>query len=160
VRSNEPVPSCGLPVVLSTSYGCPSLTDLRGLLFSISGDPVRELRHLWTTRNVRSRIPTNRLPLPRLREAHTGKLLMRSCPRPDKHLLRSEERWEAVRGAFAMRQGGRVDNLRILLLDDVMTTGATLDVCSRALCEAGAKPVAGLTVARAGSPLSSFAEHP
>ena len=87
-------------------------------------------------------------------------LLMRSRPRPEKHLLRSEERWEAVRGAFAMRKGGRVDNLRILLLDDVMTTGATLDACSRALREAGAKSVLGLTIARAGRPLSSFAEHP
>ena len=87
-------------------------------------------------------------------------LLMRSRPRPEKHLLRSEERWEAVRGAFAMRKGGRVDNLRILLLDDVMTTGATLDACSRALREAGAKSVIGLTVARAGRLLSSFDEHP
>jgi predicted amidophosphoribosyltransferase len=47
-------------------------------------------------------------------------LLVRSRPRPEKHLLRSEERWEAVRGAFAMRNRGRVDNLRILLLDDVI----------------------------------------
>jgi ComF family protein len=84
-------------------------------------------------------------------------LLMRSKPRPEKHLLRSEERWEAVRGAFAMRKGGRVDNLRILLLDDVMTTGATLDACSRALRGAGAKHVLGLTVARAGRLPSSFA---
>jgi len=88
-------------------------------------------------------------------------LLMRSRPRPEKHLLRREERWEAVRGAFAIRKGGRVDNFRILLLDDVMTTGATLDACSRALCEAGAKSVLGVTIARAGRPLSSsFAEHP
>jgi competence protein ComFC len=87
-------------------------------------------------------------------------LLMRSRPRPEKHLLRSEERWEAVRGAFAMRNRGRVDNLRILLLDDVMTTGATLDACSRAFREAGAHSAVGLTVARAGTPLSSFGQHP
>ena len=83
-------------------------------------------------------------------------LLVRSRPRPEKHLLRNEERWEAVRGAFAMRKGGRVDNLRVLLLDDVMTTGATLDACSRALRQAGAKSVVGLTIARAGQPVSSF----
>lgn len=87
-------------------------------------------------------------------------LLMRSRPRPEKHLLRSEERWETVRGAFAMGNRGRVDNLRILLLDDVMTTGATLDACSRALREAGAHSVVGLTVARAGILLSSFGKHP
>jgi len=72
-------------------------------------------------------------------------LLMRSRPRPEKHLLRNDERWEAVCGAFAMRNGGRVDNLRILLLDDVMTTGATLEACLRAWSEAGAKSVVGLT---------------
>jgi competence protein ComFC len=86
-------------------------------------------------------------------------LLMPSRPRPEKHLLRSDERWAAVRGAFAMRKGGRVDNSRILLLDDVMTTGATLDACSRALREAGAQLVVGLTIARAGRPLNSFAEQ-
>lgn len=87
-------------------------------------------------------------------------LLVRSRPRPEKHLLRSEERWAAVRGAFAMRRRGRVDNLRVLLLDDVMTTGATLDACSRALHDAGAKSVIGLTIARAGRPISSFAATP
>src|SRR6266849_2258667 len=76
-------------------------------------------------------------------------LLKRERARPEKHLLHFEERWEAVRGAFVIRDGGRVDNLRILLLDDVMTSGATLDACSRALREAGAKSVAGLTIARA-----------
>jgi ComF family protein len=76
-------------------------------------------------------------------------LLKRERARPEKHLLHYEERWEAVRGAFVIREGGRVDNLRILLLDDVMTSGATLDACSRALREAGAKSVAGLTIARA-----------
>ncbi len=79
-------------------------------------------------------------------------LLMRTRPRPDKQVLSLEERWESVRGAFAMRKGGRVDNLRVLLVDDVMTTGATLDACSRALREAGAKSVIGLTIARAARP--------
>jgi predicted amidophosphoribosyltransferase len=65
---------------------------------------------------------------------------------------------EAVRGAFAMRNGGQVDNLRILLLDDVMTTGATLDAYSRALREGGAKSVVGLTIPRAGQPISSFVD--
>jgi len=91
-----------------------------------------------------------------LRLPYRPVLLMRSRPRPERHLLRTDERWEAVRGAFAIRQGGRVDNSRILLLDDVMTTGATLDACSRALREAGAKSVLGLTIARAGRPVSTF----
>jgi ComF family protein len=76
-------------------------------------------------------------------------LLTRIRPRPDKHLLSFEERWESVRGAFATRPGSQVDNLRVLLVDDVMTSGATLDSCAKVLREAGARSVIGLTVARA-----------
>ena len=82
-------------------------------------------------------------------------LLMRTRPRPEKHLLHYEERWESVRGAFAIKRDGRVDNSRVLLLDDVMTTGATLDACARELREAGASSVLGLTVARAVRPVAS-----
>lgn len=76
-------------------------------------------------------------------------LLTRTKPRPDKHILSLDERWESVRGAFATRPGTKVDNLRVLLVDDVMTTGATLDACAKALRGAGAKSVIGLTIARA-----------
>jgi hypothetical protein len=62
--------------------------------------------------------------------------LTRIRPRPDKHLLSYEERWESLRGAFATRRGSQVDNLRVLLVDDVMTSGATLDSCAKALREA------------------------
>ena len=86
---------------------------------------------------------TKRLGLP-----DHGVLLVRTRPRPDKHILSFPEGWESVRGAFATRPGSQVDNLRVLLVDDVMTTGATLDACARALREAGAKSVVGLTVAR------------
>jgi len=85
----------------------------------------------------------------RLKLPHRAVLLVRTRPRPDKHVLSLEERWESVRGAFATRPGSQVDNLRVLLVDDVMTTGATLDACARALLDAGAKSVIGLTVARA-----------
>jgi predicted amidophosphoribosyltransferase len=64
-----------------------------------------------------------------------------------------------VRGAFATRPGSHVDNVRVLLVDDVLTSGATLDACARALREAGTKSVAGLTVARAvRNPLPSTGE--
>ena len=76
-------------------------------------------------------------------------LLTRTRPRPPKLRLTMGERWRTVRGAYAVRDGARVDNLRVLLVDDVMTTGATLDACSRALRRAGAAQVVALTVARA-----------
>jgi len=84
---------------------------------------------------------------------HKAVLLMRTRPRPDKQVLSLAERWTSVRGAFATRPGSQVDKLRVLLVDDVVTTGATLDGCSRALLDSGAKSVVGLTVARAAGNL-------
>ena len=75
-------------------------------------------------------------------------LLMRTKPRPAQLVLSRSEHWKSVRGAYATRRGVRVDKLRILLVDDVLTTGATLDACSRVLKKAGAASVLGLTVAR------------
>jgi len=85
----------------------------------------------------------------RLKLRHEGVLLVRKRPRPDKHLLTERERWDAVGGAFAARSGSQVDNQRVLLVDDVMTTGATLDACAKALRDAGAGAVNCLTIARA-----------
>ncbi len=104
----------------------------------------RERERGYNQADLIARPLARRLGLP-----HRAVLLMRTRPRPDKQVLSLTERWESVRGAFATRPGSRVDNLRVLLVDDVMTTGATLDACARALREAGAKSVIGLTVARA-----------
>jgi competence protein ComFC len=76
-------------------------------------------------------------------------LLVRTKPRPDKIRLTRRERWETVRGAYATHKSAQVDKQRVLLVDHVFTTGATLDACSRALKQAGAARVMGLTVARA-----------
>jgi ComF family protein len=76
-------------------------------------------------------------------------LLVRTRPRPDKLRLTRRERWDTVRGAYATHNDAQVDKLRVLLVDDVFTTGATLDACSRALRGGGATQVVGLTVARA-----------
>ncbi|MGH9592789.1 MAG: ComF family protein [Bryobacteraceae bacterium] len=74
--------------------------------------------------------------------------LARTRPRPDVLRMSRAQRWKSVRGAYSMHRGVRVDKARILLVDDVMTTGATLDACSRVLRRAGAARVVALTVAR------------
>jgi ComF family protein len=76
-------------------------------------------------------------------------LLVRARPRPNQPRLTRRKRWETVRGAYATHKTAQVDKLRVLLVDDVFTSGATLDACSRALKGAGAARVVGLTVARA-----------
>lgn len=75
-------------------------------------------------------------------------LLVRTRPRPEKLKLTRQERWRTVRGAYAMRSEAKIDKLRVLLVDDVFTTGATLDACARALRKAGAGRIVALTAAR------------
>lgn len=75
-------------------------------------------------------------------------LLFRIKPRPPQLVLSRTEHWKSVRGAYATRAGKKIDNLRVLLVDDVLTTGATLDACSRALKKAGVAAVFGVTVGR------------
>jgi predicted amidophosphoribosyltransferase len=58
-------------------------------------------------------------------------------------------RRENLRGAFEVANPMRFAGARIVLIDDVMTTGATLSACARALKRAGAAKVLGLTLARA-----------
>lgn len=53
-----------------------------------------------------------------------------------------------VRNAFVVERPAWIEGRRILLVDDVMTTGATVNACSRALMDAGAASVHVATVAR------------
>jgi competence protein ComFC len=63
--------------------------------------------------------------------------------------LSAEERKVNVAGAFHARQEF-VSGRNVLIIDDVTTTGSTLDACAFAFKEAGVKEVYGLTVARSG----------
>lgn len=63
--------------------------------------------------------------------------------------LRADQRRINLASAFEADQGF-VDGKAILLIDDVVTTGATMEACSRALKKAGAKMIFALSLARAG----------
>lgn len=66
----------------------------------------------------------------------------------DQDGLSGPGRWENLSGAFTVSGGTRVSG-RALLVDDVLTTGATADSCSRAIMDAGADSVHVLVAARA-----------
>lgn len=63
--------------------------------------------------------------------------------------LSGAERIANVSGAFRLRRPGEVAGRPVLLVDDVYTTGATVNECARVLKEAGADRVLVLTLARA-----------
>ncbi len=88
-------------------------------------------------------------------------LLVRVRATPPQADLPAARRHANVRGAFALapRQTARraesghprLTGLTLVLVDDVATTGATLDACARVLADAGAREVRALTAARAVS---------
>jgi ComF family protein len=61
--------------------------------------------------------------------------------------LSAQERSTNLRNAFGVR--GNLRDLRLLLVDDVITTGATVRECTKMLTKAGAKEVTVLSLARA-----------
>lgn len=75
--------------------------------------------------------------------------LRRKRATPPQTGLSVAARRENLRGAFEVVKPEAVRGHAIVLVDDVMTTGATLSACARALKRAGAARVMGLTLARA-----------
>ena len=68
--------------------------------------------------------------------------------RPQKELTR-EQRLQNARGAFGCRPGTDLTGRRVLLIDDIITTGATASACALALLEAGAVEVTAVAIAAA-----------
>ncbi len=70
--------------------------------------------------------------------------LKNSVPQMD---LPANKRERNVKGAFEVKNVQKIRGKKILLIDDVMTTGATVNECARVLKRAGSKDVAVLTIA-------------
>ena len=60
----------------------------------------------------------------------------------------SAGRRKNIKGAFSVKYPDNIKNKRVVLIDDVYTTGSTLTECAKVLLKAGAKSVDTLTIAR------------
>jgi ComF family protein len=78
-------------------------------------------------------------------------LLKRLRNTPSQTKLSREQRKENVKGAFAVQ--GNVEGKRVLLIDDVITTGSTLNECAKVLKQNGA---AWVTAAAIATPTDFF----
>lgn len=107
--------------------------------------PARELERGYNQAELLARAAAPLVGLP------FAPLLERTRATADQVGLAPPARRENVQGAFrvtALPMAGK----NVLLVDDVCTTGATLDACAEALFQAGAKHVYGLTVSRPRTP--------
>lgn len=78
----------------------------------------------------------------------TRRALRRIRNTPTQTRLDREERMENLRGAFEVRDNASVNHSHLVLVDDVFTTGSTVEECSRMLLRAGAASVRVISVAR------------
>ena len=76
--------------------------------------------------------------------------LVRTRPTLPQVGLIDSQRQENVRKAFHCLDSSKISGKRVLLIDDVMTTGATVSSAAQALMDEGALRVSVLTVARVG----------
>lgn len=74
--------------------------------------------------------------------------LVRTMPSDPQSTLSRKERMKNLRRAFGVRQPDRIAQTRILLIDDVFTTGTTVNECAKVLRTAGAGDIFVLTLAR------------
>jgi len=83
-------------------------------------------------------------------------LLVRNRATPSQGGLGAKARHRNVAGAFALRprRGSQLPACRVLLVDDVFTTGATVSACTKTLLRGGANAVDVLTLARVIRPAS------
>lgn len=74
--------------------------------------------------------------------------LLRTASSPPQTTLSRTGRLKNLRGVFALRQPEAVTGRRVLLIDDVYTTGTTVNECAKVLRKAGSGDVLVLTLAR------------
>jgi len=85
--------------------------------------------------------------------AYNEHLLLRPHETVAQQALDAKSRQRNLRGAFSLAHGMAVQDRHFALVDDVLTTGATLNALAEVLLESGAAAVQGIVLARAASPV-------
>lgn len=104
--------------------------------------PVRHREREFNQSELLARIASKHLGIP------WQNLLIRQRHTDTQTQFDRKHRMENLRDAFKLRKNAVVNELRIALVDDVLTTGSTLDECARVLIDGGASRVCAVTVAR------------
>lgn len=77
-------------------------------------------------------------------------ILVKTKPTKPQMELSKQEREKNLSGVFQIKNPKEISGKKIFLVDDVYTTGSTMEECARALRQAGAKSVWGIALAREG----------
>lgn len=104
----------------------------------------RRIVHRTNSASLLAEVLAGKLGVP-----HAESLLRRTRSTLRQFDLTPPKRWENVRKAFAARAGYHLRDAHVLLVDDIVTTGATCSEAARALRAAGATRVTVAVVARA-----------
>lgn len=83
----------------------------------------------------------------RMRNTKYKRLLVKTVNNLPQHTLPAEERYKNVKGVYSIKKSGIMKNKKILLCDDIITTGNTICECRKILLNAGASEVICATIA-------------
>jgi ComF family protein len=104
----------------------------------------RRLVHRTNSAEVLAEVLADRLDRPL-----AARLLRRRRHTPPQSQLTPPQRWKNVRQAFSLAPGYHLNSAHVVLVDDILTTGATCSEAARALRSAGAARVTVVVAARA-----------
>jgi ComF family protein len=104
----------------------------------------RRLAHRTNSAAILSEVLSRKLSL-----SLAERLLRRRKHTQPQSSVAPSQRWDNVRQAFSVRRGYHLNQAHVLLVDDILTTGATCSEAARALRKAGAARITVIVVARA-----------
>jgi len=120
------------------------------LILCIPMHPARLLKREINTSHILARALAKKLDI-----QYSSKILKKGKNTPPQSRLKRNERMNNIKGSFSLRKKGKaiVRDKNILLVDDLFTTGSTVNECSRVLKEASSGHVEVITLARGGDRL-------